>query len=470
MNPWNAEQLVSPDLAKRLIEDQFPDLAPVDLKLFGEGWDNVAYLANQHLVFRFPRRQIAVDLIEIESKILPVIGSRLPVAIPNPIYAGGPTEGYPWPFSGYEILTGQTACCANLSPQERFNLAGPLAKFLRALHSIQVPAAAPPDRIQRLDVEMRWPKTYANLCKIDELGLFSNTKALFELLDDLKEVRDQGQHKVLCHGDLYARHLLISRERELCGVIDWGDLHVGNPAVDLAILFAFLPIEARPVFLETYGALDKNTEQLALFRALFSSSLLVVFSHDVGDHDLLREAQTSLDFILEGTLQKKPLVVQTYDPQWPQQFEEEAKKLKSIFAEHLIGIHHFGSTAVPGLSAKPTIDIMIVLPSAQLADDKNAEIRVLGYLPRGAYGIGENKNHRFFNKPKRDFHVHVFEQGDPDIAWNLVFRDYLREHPQAVKEYENLKLDLIQKYALDRKSYREGKSAFIKRIKPLLGF
>jgi hypothetical protein len=86
--PWDAEQGVGPQLAIKLVETQFPELAPVSLELFGEGWDNRAYLVNHQFVFRFPRRQIAVNLMAIENSLLPSLVHQLPLPIPSHIYIG----------------------------------------------------------------------------------------------------------------------------------------------------------------------------------------------------------------------------------------------------------------------------------------------------------------------------------------------------------------------------------------------
>lgn len=92
MNPWNPEQLVKPNLARQLIETQFPNLTPVSLKFFGEGWDNTAYLVNQHLVFRFPRRQISADLIKNETLILAAIAPTCPCQSPSLFTKGNPAQ------------------------------------------------------------------------------------------------------------------------------------------------------------------------------------------------------------------------------------------------------------------------------------------------------------------------------------------------------------------------------------------
>lgn len=451
---WDAEQSVVPELATKLIETQFLELAPVSLELFGEGWDNIAYFVNQKFVFRFPRRQISVDLINIENSLLANLANQLPLPIPNPIYIGKPSEDYAWPFSGYQILEGQTACRAHLTHEERSKLAKPLAEFLKALHAIK--SGAPDDQLRRLDVEMRYPKAHANLSQIEKLGLLPDMKPLFERLESFKHIRNTSPLKVLCHGDLYARHLLISPERKLCGIIDWGDAHLGNPAVDLSIVYSFLPPSARASFWEIYGTPDFNTQKLAEFRALFSASQIVVYAHDVGDADLLAEGLEALKFLI-----RPPRSVLPYDPTWAEKYGQEAETIKNLFGEQLLEIHHFGSTAIPGLSAKPIIDIMAVVPNIEIADQHTSELIKLGYEPRGSY---VNAKHRIFQK-KRDTHLHFFEPGDSEIAQNLAFKKHLIEHPEEAAYYSAMKSDLTEQYAFNAAAYRDHKDLYIKLLK-----
>src|SRR5213078_2237000 len=112
--PWAAERVVIPDLARRLVDAQFPDLRPVQLELLGEGWDNTAYLVNNLIVFRFPRREVAAPLLEVEARVLPRIAPRLPVPVPRPRWVGRATSEYPWPFLGYPLLSGRRADLAEL--------------------------------------------------------------------------------------------------------------------------------------------------------------------------------------------------------------------------------------------------------------------------------------------------------------------------------------------------------------------
>src|SRR5262249_20784954 len=133
---WSAEQTVSEALAVQLIEEQFPGLSPVQVELVGEGWDNYAFKINGRFIFRFPRRQVAVELLETAYRILPKLAPRVTLPVPVPQFLGHATAQYPWPFSGYSMLEGITACSAGLSDAQRLALAKPLAEFLLSLHSI----------------------------------------------------------------------------------------------------------------------------------------------------------------------------------------------------------------------------------------------------------------------------------------------------------------------------------------------
>lgn len=302
--PWDAELRVNEVLAKRLIESQFIDLKPVTLEFLGEGWDNIVYRVNNDYVFRFPRRQVAVDFLETERNVLPHLSNRLPLQFPEPLFHGNPDSNYPWPFLGYHFLEGQTACSIGLSLQERSDLVAPLAAFLKSLHAISESEASTigveQDRIGKLDVKKCWPLVRQRLERIQELNLFDCNK-LLTILDDLKHVQDTGT-KSLAHGNICVRHLVLSEQKELMSIIDWGGVHVGNPAVDLAILFSFFPQSLHKLFFDVYGEIDEITQQLALFRAISYTSTIVLYSHDISDKDLLTEGLVGLRLISQQGL------------------------------------------------------------------------------------------------------------------------------------------------------------------------
>jgi aminoglycoside phosphotransferase (APT) family kinase protein len=295
--PWSAEHEVSATLARALIEAQFAELAPARVEVLGVGWDNTAFVVNEAYVFRFPRRQIAVNLIEIENRLLPFVAPRLPLPVPVPLFVGRPEERFPWPFGGYRKLAGRTACALALDERQRIQAAEPIAHFLAALHAIPRDEAsrrgAGPDALGRLDVAKLAPLVRQRLEQIARLGLVGDLRPWASVID-ATVVTPSPEALVLLHGDLYARHLLVDAGGQLAGVIDWGDVHVGHPAVDLSIAHGFLPPAAHDGFRRAYGPIDDATWRLARFRALHHAAAVVVFAHDIGDGDLLREGLTAL--------------------------------------------------------------------------------------------------------------------------------------------------------------------------------
>ncbi len=300
---WTAQIVVTAELARALIEDQFPALAPVTLEPLGEGWDNTAYKANGAYVFRFPRREWVVALLETESRVLPVIAPRVPLSVPCPCFVGRPSDAFRYPFAGYPLIPGRTACAAWLTDSERTMAAEPLARFLTALHSIPTAeaaaAGAPGDTIGRLDVLRRVNKARESIRRLEDAGIRPDTKALTAILD--AGPRDYvPRSDTLVHGDLYARHLLVDHRSQLCGIIDWGDLHIGDPALDLAIAHTFLPPSAHQPFRDTYGPIPELTWEVARLRAVWHTAIIALYAHDIGEADLLREARIALSYIVES--------------------------------------------------------------------------------------------------------------------------------------------------------------------------
>lgn len=148
--------------------------------------------------------------------------------------------------------------------------------------------------------------------------------------------------------------------------------------------------------------------------------------------------------------------VRPYDPRWQALFAAEAELLRQVFQDNLIQIHHIGSTAVPGLKAKPIIDLLPVVRDIGRVDETNEQMRSLGYLPKGEFGL---PGRRYFAKggDERTHHVHVYEQDHPAIRRHLAFRDYLRAHPDCARLYGELKEQLAERFPYDAASYVAGK-------------
>ncbi|MBM7553576.1 GrpB family protein [Thalassobacillus pellis] len=155
--------------------------------------------------------------------------------------------------------------------------------------------------------------------------------------------------------------------------------------------------------------------------------------------------------------------VTSYNPEWKRKFEKEAKLLRDIFGVLVADIHHIGSTSVECMKAKPIIDIMPVVYDIKKVDEKNDDMRKIGYQPKGEYGI---PGRRYFRKggDLRTHHVHIFEFGDNNIERHLAFRDYLRTYTQARVDYGNLKTKLAERFPNDMDSYIEGKEKFVVKL------
>jgi len=158
-----------------------------------------------------------------------------------------------------------------------------------------------------------------------------------------------------------------------------------------------------------------------------------------------------------------------YNPEWPALAKNEIEDIKSLFPKGLIiDIQHVGSTAIPGLSAKPVIDIQIGVPSLDIA--KIVAVPLLQKLLYEYWADNPDKTRLYFVKgmppygEKRTHHVLIFEKNSDHWRNRIVFRDYLQEHPDAAMEYEILKNALAQKHPYDCEKYTDEKSLFIKNI------
>jgi GrpB-like predicted nucleotidyltransferase (UPF0157 family) len=157
-----------------------------------------------------------------------------------------------------------------------------------------------------------------------------------------------------------------------------------------------------------------------------------------------------------------------YDPRWPLLFDEEARRLRAILDPSLIaGLEHFGSTAIPGMSAKPIIDILIAVRSLAAAQTTFVEaLRNLDYV---YWADNPKKDRMFFVKgmppfgAKRSHHVHVTELHG-EMWQRLVFRDYLRAHPEEAEIYQRLKRRLAVEHQTDRDAYGDAKSAYVESV------
>ena len=149
------------------------------------------------------------------------------------------------------------------------------------------------------------------------------------------------------------------------------------------------------------------------------------------------------------------------DPAWAEGYRRERALLMPVFGPLLVELHHIGSTAVPGLAAKPVIDIMPVVRAVTEADECRADFEALGYEYLGEFGI---PGRRYLRKggDERTHQMHIFASDDVHaIARHLAVRDYLRAHPARAAAYGALKLELAARFPYDIDGYCDGKDAFV---------
>ncbi len=160
---------------------------------------------------------------------------------------------------------------------------------------------------------------------------------------------------------------------------------------------------------------------------------------------------------------KMQVRVVPYNTEWVDLFEREAALIRGVFGEELLAIQHIGSTSVPGLQAKPIIDMLPLVRSIERVDSFNEAMRALGYEPLGEFGIA---GRRYFRKGgyDRTHQAHVFQFDDPAVERHLAFRDYLRAHPQVAAQYGALKAELARQFPEDIEGYSNGKDALVKAI------
>lgn len=158
------------------------------------------------------------------------------------------------------------------------------------------------------------------------------------------------------------------------------------------------------------------------------------------------------------------IIVTEYDPLWSAMFEAEAANIKKVLGQNCTAIYHIGSTSVPGLAAKPIIDIMPVVRDLKAVDEVSAIFEEAGYEYMGEFGI---PGRRYLRKggDKRTHQVHIFAQNNVgDIARHLAVRDYLRAHKDVCERYALLKKELAKQYPYDIDGYCRGKEEFVQEL------
>ena len=160
----------------------------------------------------------------------------------------------------------------------------------------------------------------------------------------------------------------------------------------------------------------------------------------------------------------QPVEVVDYDHDWLRLYAEERDRIRTAIGDAAVAIEHVGGTAVPGLPAKPVIDVMVGVEDIERAGPAVAALINLGYEYVPEFE-SELPDRRYFRRGTPDtHHVHMVAVSSDFFAEHLLFRDWLRDHPQAAEEYGKLKRGLASRHRFDREAYRAGKVPFIDTV------
>lgn len=165
---------------------------------------------------------------------------------------------------------------------------------------------------------------------------------------------------------------------------------------------------------------------------------------------------------LIGGVEKREIKIVDYDADWPKKFATHAKKIASALGGSALRIEHIGSTSVPGLAAKPIIDILIVVQNSADESAYLPRLEAAGYILR--VREPDWNEHRMFRTPDRDAHIHIYSAGCPEIERNLAFRDRLRRNRDDRRRYEQTKRELAAREWPDMNAYAEAKTDMIESI------
>lgn len=274
MNEW--DDVFSPDdkTAQTIVARQFPELDTSDMSRLGEGFDCLAFKVGSW-VFRFPRRPFGVRTLSTEAVVLPQLGMD--------VLLGKPEPEFPYLFLGTRFQPG-----VPLDEYEgpRTKLAQMLGAELARIHHLPVPEGTPPDPVGKFEMPRRRKQIEERLGSIPSWVPTTPPTHL----------------EIFAHGDVHCRHIYVSPEGELEGLIDWGDLCTGHPAIDLACAWAYFDPEDRLEFWRAYGEVSEETLLYSRFRALYHTLLLRDYAEDQGLKEVLRESVVGVRRILDKSL------------------------------------------------------------------------------------------------------------------------------------------------------------------------
>lgn len=164
------------------------------------------------------------------------------------------------------------------------------------------------------------------------------------------------------------------------------------------------------------------------------------------------------------SLKRGYVELSNYDSKWQEEYRKEEKILKNVLKDKIIEIHHIGSTSIPGVKAKPIIDILIVITNLNAINEIEELLKDYNYTNRGKQGVEDRIFFAKGNEDARSHYIHFTEPNSDTYYNQMYFKKYLIDNPEYIKKYNDLKEELANKFANDRPMYTKGKSEFIKNV------
>lgn len=251
----------------------------------GEGWDNTVFLVNDEWVFRFPHRPFGVSCMENEIAMLPFVAPCISFQASIPTYIGKTSDLFPHPFCGYRLIQGKPLCDATASLVDNPAFAKTLAKWLRELHRIPVGDLNNTDSTSELQWQFNVPhrikRCYENLTQYEKYFLSAgfSISQLTDTIEKISEFKLHNTKQSILHGDLYCRHIIVDEHLLPTGLIDFGDIFIGDPGIDLSIASIFSE-KLFDVFLDAYGDIDRRRLELLLFHSFAHAMSFLSYAYE----------------------------------------------------------------------------------------------------------------------------------------------------------------------------------------------
>jgi GrpB-like predicted nucleotidyltransferase (UPF0157 family) len=438
----HADELPIDDaLVRRLVDGQFPQWRDLPLeRVEPQGTDNAIFRLGDALAVRLPRRP-GVEERSQRDELLARLAPQLPLEVPRVVARGAASHGYPWGWSVNTWLEGADGVAAAWDP---LAAAEQLAAFVGALQRVE-PAGVPLlfDRLADRGDDMR-----AEVAALGPRALAAWERAL--------DAPPWAGPPILCHADLDARNWLV-RDGRITGIIDWGMFGTCDPAADVMAAWKLHSSAARVAFREQLEVDDATWERARGWAIAQAASALGYYTL-ANNRPLVIEARVWLD----EALNDGPVALVDYDPGWPGEYDRIAGLVRGALGARALVLEHAGSTSVPGLAAKPVVDV--VLAVADPADEAAylPALEEAGFFLR--FREPDWHEHRLVRRNDADTNVHVFGAGSTEIERMVRFRDHLRTNDEDRRLYEHTKRELAGRSWADTQQYADAKSEVVEAI------